>query len=177
MKKLILSLIIISLIIIPVSAESNVNVKWNLAGCWISLNTPAEYLIAPIGGTTYNVWEPGQIIGGDSLDPHEIEVKTSCKGYNLNVKATSFNLPDQHKSNWYSENTIEDFQLKGEVITSGTSSSTPDWFNFVGYNNDKEILSIGNPRTTITNMYYRYHLDENDVEGQYVVTLVYTVSH
>lgn len=176
MKK-ILALLLVLAVVVPVMAETenkNVEVEWNLAGCWISLNVSPYYRIAPPGGTTYNVWEPNQTITGEN--PHELEVKTSCKGYNVYVKTTGLTVPAGHKSEWNPEDTYTDFDLKADVTTGNISSMIPDYESFNSLNTDKQILETEQARNTFTDMYYRYNIDENDVPGQYTMNLVYTVS-
>lgn len=94
MKKIAIFIIIILLVPVSVTMQAgpqSVEVEWNLAGCWLDLDVSPFYRIAPIGGTTYNVWEPGQIIEGNT--PHEVTARSSCRGYSVDVEATSFDLP------------------------------------------------------------------------------------
>lgn len=157
------------LVALPVFGEStsqDVDVKINLAGCWINLDVSNEYLIAPAGGTTYNVWEPGQTIGGDGHTPR----------YNLYVKSTGFDIPTGHKSEWNTETPYKDFEFRAEVTSGGVSSQITGYKAFDSLNTDETILSTSNARTTHTDMYYRYNLDNLDVPGQYTMNLTYTAS-
>lgn len=179
-KRIFLILIlIISLIALPTFAESDsqaVDVIWELEGCWISLEASPEHLIAPSGGTAYTNWSVGQTIGGDT--PHEVTIRTSCKGYDLSVKSTGFDIPTGHKSQLigFSEVPYKDFEFYANVTGGGVSSQIQNYKAFDSLNTNEQILMTNNARTTYTDMYYRYHLDNLDVAGQYTMNLTYTVS-
>lgn len=173
----ILAVLLVLAFVAPVVAETErqgVDVSWELKGCWISLGAPSSHTIAPSDGTEYDNWQVGQIIGNNQA--HRVEVRTSCRGYSLSVKSTDFDLPTGHGDSGALWKAITDFELNPDVVTGGVNSEWSGWNNFTTFGNDKTILQIDNPKTTKTDMYYQYHIDKNDVSGNYTMHLTYTAS-
>jgi len=146
------------------STEEQVQVSWDLTGCWMEINYRGTSGSNKYLGNINNYYIGTEIDNEGS--PHRLQARTNCKGYVVNVKATAFGLPTGHLDT--PGLAIADFGIRRD-----------DWTNytyFSGLDLPIELENRSNAGTTNLDMYYRYVVDELDVPGNYTVWLLYTMA-
>ncbi|MCF7876244.1 hypothetical protein K9M06_04230 [Candidatus Bipolaricaulota bacterium] len=149
------------------SPSDQTEVYWNVTGgCWLNLSAHTNLDLG-----SYSQIDVGSSINSEGTAPGQkkVQVKTNCPSYDLQVKATQFDLPNNHGND--QSTAIQDFALKADQgsITSYTA--------FSGLDSNLLLDDNGSgPNTTNYTMDYQYTWDENDVPGSYRVHLTYTAS-
>lgn len=138
--------------------EPNTENYWTVNGCWISL----------VAHPNVDMGQASDFSPGDTLDDsgNNVEAKSNCLGYSVDVEATQFSLPSAHPDD--PNTAITDFAIQGGDYTSYQS--------FNGLNSSIEMATISSPGKTDLTMDYQYTFDINDVPGDYRVYLTYTAT-
>lgn len=140
------------------ASQPNTENFWTVGGCWISINAHADVDMGSASNFT-----PGDVLDDTG---NNVEVKSNCHGYSVDVEATQFSLPTNHPD--APDTAITDFAIQGGDYTSYQS--------FTGINSSIEMATISNPGKTDLTVDYQYTFDLNDVPGDYRVYLTYTAS-
>jgi len=146
-------------------ASNNAKVSWKLEGCWAELNwRGGDNSIKWLGNiSNYGI---GTEVTSNA-DTHDLQARTNCRGYTVDVEATNFDLPTGHLD--VPGTAIYDFRL--------TIDNWSDYKFFTdGFNVEKNMVTSSNAGTTNFDILYKYVVDEYDVSGDYVVHLKYTMS-
>lgn len=161
-KALLLFVLLVSLtgavVIAQPASQPNTENYWTINGCWISINAHANVDMGQVSD-----FSPGDILDNTG---NNVEVKSNCQGYTVDVEATQFSLPTGHPD--ASGTAITDFAIQGGDYTS--------YQPFTGLNSSIEMATVSIPGKTDLSMDYQYTFDMNDVPGDYRVYLTYTAS-
>lgn len=88
--------------------EPSTEAYWTINDCWISIDAHANVDMGQISD-----FSPGDPL---EADENNVEVKSNCKGYTVDVSATQFSLPSDHLDD--SGTAITDFAIQGGDYTS-----------------------------------------------------------
>ena len=170
MKKALILLVVSLFLLSPIAysateiASTNAEVSWKLVGCWAELNWKGGDNYAKYLGTINNYSYGTEIT---SQNDHNLQARTNCRGYTVDVEATAFDLPAGHLET--PETAVERFGL-----------TIDDWTNYKfftdGFNVEKNMVTSSNAGTTNFGILYKYITNISDVSGDYTVYLKYTMS-
>jgi len=146
-----------------VSESSQTMVSWNVSGCWIGLKIHKNVDLGTITG-------PGQIL--ESTSGNEVFVRTNCpRGYGLAIQAADALTPAG-----FTGNILADFEWKVVKATGNVSEYQDTYTSFSDFG---EVLKVGlseRPGVARFQMAYKYTSDDDDIPGEYNITLVYTAT-
>jgi len=100
-------------------------------------------------------------------DNYLFVISNACRGWSLNVKATDITVPSG-----FSGNLLEDFNGYWREKGKEEKSRPGKKFGAVPINIDKTL----GPGSHIYTIDYEYNVDADDIEGNYSIALVYSVS-
>ena len=145
-------------------SSTNAEVSWELVGCWAELNWTGGDNYAKYLGSINNYSDGTEIV---SQSDHNLQARTNCRGYTVDVEAMAFDLPAGHLE--VPETAVERFGL-----------TIDDWTNYKfftdGFNVEKNMVTSSNAGTTNFDILYKYTTSVSDVSGDYTVYLKYTMS-
>lgn len=140
-------------------------VSWNAGSCWIDLTVHGN---VDLGEIT----EPDQVL--EDIDGNDVQVQTNCAGgFELQVKATDSSTPAG-----FAGDLLADFQWK--VAQPPSNSHVKDvqdsYTNFSAWNSAMTVGKSNKPGNETFGMGYQYTSDEQDIPGDYSITLEYTAT-
>lgn len=170
MKKALILLVVSLFLLSPMAysateiASTNAEVSWELVGCWAELNWTGGDNYAKYIGSIESYSDGTEIV---SPSDHNLQARSNCRGYTVDVEATAFDTPDGHLE--APEAAVERFGL---IID--------DWSDYKfftdGFDVEKNMVTSSNAGTTNFDILYKYITSISDVSGDYTVYLKYTMS-
>ena len=140
-------------------------VHWNASGCWINLKVHENVDLGTITG-------PDQVL--EDASGNNVRVKTNCaNGFVLEVQAADASTPAGFEGDL-----LADFQWKvAQAPGSPHVTNVQDAYtSFSDFNAAETVAVSSKPGTVTFGMGYRYTSDEQDIPGDYSITLLYTAT-
>ena len=146
-------------------------------GCWVDISGHGAIDLGSYSfGSGADSVMPGDTIDSTNVGngQKKIQVKTNCKDtLTTSVYPSNFSLPSGHPVT--AETAIQDF-----AVTADQGDLSGGYTSFSGIGDEAaNIITVDSytgPSTKNYVMDYQYEIDENDVSGDYTVSLIYTVS-
>jgi hypothetical protein len=147
-------------------------VSWNNgSSCWITFNGHSDLDLSNGSSAPYS---PNTVLDSSG---NSMSVNNNCKdGVSVEVKATSTSTPDGFPNE---ASVLDDFEWKvstGNSPKFSLASGASSYSTFSALNSATSVGSSSNPAQFSFSASYQYTIDNQDVAGDYSVTLQYTVS-
>jgi len=138
-------------------------VSWNVDNCWIKLTVHGSVDLGTITA-------PDQVL--ESTSGNEVFVRTNCtRGYVLAVKATDALTPAG-----FAGNILADFAWKVAQVSGNVAEYQNTYTGFPGFGKEMKVGVAEKPGAAHFQMAYRYTSDDEDIPGDYSITLLYTAT-
>ncbi|MGQ9477433.1 MAG: hypothetical protein ACUVRH_02965 [Candidatus Bipolaricaulia bacterium] len=143
-------------------AGGKTRVYWN-ANCWITLDVHQDVFLGTITG-------PGQVL--EDTEGNVVSLKTNChNGYLLAVQAIEATTPPG-----FAGDILADFAWKVAKVEGNVSDYQGSYVSFPGFNKKMKVGYGEKPGAAFFHMAYKYTSDEQDIPGDYSITLEYTAT-
>jgi hypothetical protein len=137
-------------------------VYWN-ANCWITLDVHGDVFLGTITG-------PDQVL--EDTEGNIVFLRTNChNGYVLAVQAVEATTPPGFEGN-----ILADFAWKVARVEGNVSGYQGSYVSFPGFHQEMKVGTGEKPGAAHFHMAYKYTSDEQDIPGDYSITLEYTAT-
>lgn len=140
-------------------------VSWNVGNCWINLTVHGSVDLGTITA-------PDQVL--EDTDGNDVQVRSNCaNGVELQVKATGSTTPAGFEGDL-----LADFQWKVADVPSNphVTNAQDTYTSFSAFDTLMTVAVSSKPATLTFGMAYKYTSDEQDIPGDYSITLEYTAT-
>jgi len=138
-------------------------VSWSVNGCWLSLKVHGDVDLGTITA-------PGQVL--EDTSGNEVSLRTNCtNGYVLAVQAADAFIPAGFEGD-----ILADFAWKVVKVSGNVNEYQDTYTTFSNFGEELKVGASERPGVAHFQMAYRYISDDEDIPGDYSITLLYTAT-